>query len=222
MFPTDKVSTFVTGTPSTGQQRPFLLAIVLVMSAGAWWQNAGDSSRYPVQKFSRTPTPTVVAELDFTNAEASWSGLRFDSRGNLEVDALTHTALADAIAMLNVDTLKPRTERLSFLLAKQFGPDARQQIMELVHLLHEYEQKERSWLQDNGGRNPPDYEELFQLQDDFLGRGLARKLFHEQRRLARLMLASHEIQNNPDLTQAQRNEALMDLQSAFEDGGPNE
>jgi hypothetical protein len=221
-------STLANSPLSIFQQRIILIISLVVISAAAWWQNAGaSSSNHSVQKFSKTPAPNAVAELDFTSAEASWSGLRIDSQGNLKIGALTHTALEDAIALIHDQASGPQMARMALLLEKQFGAAASQQIMALLPMLKDYRDIEQRWLEEIGSNNlsankPPAYAELFQLQDELLGETLAKKMFSEQRRLANMMLASQQIQKDTNLSQAQKEQALMDLQKTFQEGAPNE
>lgn len=202
-------------TPSIAQQRVILIVFLAVIGAVVWWQNAGGSSNYPVRKFSKTPVPNVVAELDFTNAEAAWSGLRIDPQGNLKIDALTETALSGAIALMHDHTSELTAARMALLLKKQFGATATQQVMELLPILDNYKVAERRWWEKNGRRNPPPHAELFQLQDELLGATLAKKMFSEQRRLVKVLLAAHQIRNNTSLTQTEKDRALRDLQKTF-------
>lgn len=209
-------------TPSIVQQRIILIVFLGVTSVVVWWQNAGGGSNHPVQKFSTTPVPSVVAELDFANAEASWSGLRIDPQGNLKIDAMTESALLDAIALMHDQTSELQMARMALLLEKQFGATATQQIMELLPIIKNYKEIEQRWWEENGSRHPPAYAELFQLQDELLGSTLATTMFSEQRRLAKMMLASQQIQNDTSLTQVQKDQALVDLQKAFQKGASNE
>jgi hypothetical protein len=218
MSSVNNASTLIIGIPSIGQQRITVLIFLLIIGALAWWQDTGNSSDHRVQKLMRTPLPDVIAQLDFTSAEASWSGLRMDQKGNLEINGMTQAALADAIALIDGDASESKMARIALLLEKQFGATTSQQIMELLPALEHYGKVERRWWEENGSRNPPAYEELFQLQDDLLGKDLAKKLFAEQRRLTKMMLASQQIHNDPSLTQAQKEQALMDLQRNFERG----
>ena len=192
------------------------------MGAVVWWQNTG-SGDYPVQKFSSTPLPDAVATLDFTSAETSWSDLHFDSEGNLTINALTEAALMDAVALLQDQT----SARIALLLEKQFGANASQQIMALLPQLKRYQEIEQAWWEENGGNNlsanePPPHAQLFQLQDELLGEELARQLFSEQRRLMTMMQASHRIRNDTSLTPAEKEQALMELQSNFQADAPSE
>jgi hypothetical protein len=210
-------------TPSIVQQRIVLVVFLVVIGAAAWWQNAGGRSDYPVQKFSQTPVPDVFDELDFTIAEAAWSGLQIDSQGNLKIDALTETALVDAMDLLQGQASELPMARMAFLLEKQFGATASQQIMELLPILKNYKEAEQRWWAENGSKNPPPHAELFRLQDELLGETLAKKMFSEQRRLVSMMLASHQIRNDAALTQTEKDRALMDLQkSVQEEGAPIE
>jgi hypothetical protein len=214
-------------TPSIAQQRIILVVFSAAIAALAWWQSIGGRADYPeqklVQKLSPALAPDVVEKLDFTNIEAAWSGLRIDSRGNLQVDALTDTALSDAIALIRDQPSKPASElamaRTGFLLEKQFGATASRQVMELLSVLKHYKEAEQKFWEENGGKNPPPHAELFQLQDEMLGKTLAEKLFSEQRRLATVMLASQQIQNDTTLTQAEKDQALMELQTTLQEKG---
>ncbi len=210
-------------TPSIVQQRIILVVFVVVIGAASWWQNAGGSADYPVQKFSQTPVPDGFDELDFTNAEAAWSGLTIDSQGNLQIDALTETALIDAMALMQGQASELPMTRMAFLLEKQFGATASQQIMGLLPALQNYKEAEQRWWVENGGRNPPPHAELFRLQDELLGETLAEKMFSEQRRLVNVMLASQRIRSNESLTQTEKDQALMALQKTVqEEGAPLE
>ena len=206
-------------TPSLAHQRIILVVFFAVISAMSWWQNAGDHSAYPVQKFPLTSLPDGFDQLDFTNAEAAWSGLAIDSHGNLQIDALTESALLDAMTLMQDETSGLTMQRMTFLLEKQFGATASRQIMELLPILKNYKQAEQRWLQENGSKDPPPHAELFQLQDELLGETLARKMFAEQRRLANLMLATQQIRNDASLTQSEKDEALSKLQNTVDGEG---
>lgn len=210
-------------TPSIVQQRIIVVVFVVVIGAVLGWQTAGGSADYPVQKFSQTPVPDEFAELDFTNAEAAWSGLTIDSQGNLQIDALTETALIDAMALMQGQASELPVARMAFLLEKQFGATASQQIMELLAALQNYREAEQRWWVENGSSNPPPHAELFRLQDALLGETLAEKMFSEQRRLVNMMLASQRIRNDDSLTQTEKDQALMVLQKTVqEEGAPLE
>ena len=113
--------------------------------------------------------------------------------------------------------------RMAFLLEKQFGAAASQQVMELLPVLKDYKEAEQRWWVENGSRNPPPHAELFRLQDELLGETLAKKMFSEQRRLVNMMLASQRIRNDDSLTQTEKDQALMALQQTVqEEGAPLE
>lgn len=218
----NRAETPATPKPSIVIERVMLVVFLGVVSASAWWQGAGTAAVHSVQKFSKTPVADSVADMDFASAESSWSALSIDSPGNLRVDARTHTALIDTVALLHGESFEPTITRIGLLLEKQFGPSASQQIVELLPLLKVYEAVEQQWWEEGGRRNPPAYAQLFRLQDELLGEELAAKLFSEQRRLASLMLASHQIQNDSSLNQTQKQQALINLQSTFRAGELNE
>jgi hypothetical protein len=199
-------------TPSIVQQRIVLVVFLVVLGAVTWWASAGGSSDYPVQKFSPSPVPDALDELDFTSAEAGWSDLTIDSQGNLKIDALTESALVDAMALMNDQASQLSMARMAFLLEKQFGATASEQIMELLPRLKTYKEAEQLWWEENGSRDPPPHAELFRLQNAVLGETLANKLFSEQRRLLNMMHAIHQIRTDASLTQAEKDQALIDLQ----------
>jgi hypothetical protein len=207
-----------TATPSIFQQRIVLVVFLVVIGLVVWWQNAGDRSA-PVQKFSQTRLPDGFDELDFTNAEAAWSGLHIDLQGNLQIDALTETALLDAMALMQGPPSELPMTRMAFLLEKQFGATASEQIMALLPLLKNYKDAEQRWWEENSSKDPPPHAELFRLQDELLGETLAKQMFSEQRRLANMMLASQRIRNDASLTQAEKDQALTDLQKTIQDTG---
>ena len=201
-------------TPSLVQQRTILVVFLLLIGAVVAWSQYIGGADYPVRKFSTTPVPDAIHELDFTAAEAGWSGLRIDSQGNLQIDTLTETALVDALDVVHDQASELPMARMAFLLEKQFGPTASRQIIELLPILENYKEAEQRWWQENGSRNPPPQAELFQLQDELLGEALAKKMFSEQRRLVNMMLATHQIRSDASLTQAEKDQALMDLQTS--------
>lgn len=200
-------------TPSMLQQRIVLVAFAAIMGIVILWQNAGDSGAYSVRKFSKSVVPADVATLDFEAAEAAWSGLHLDAYGNLRIDALTETALVDALSFMDDPA---SMKRMAFLLEKQFGQTAALQIMELLPTLKNYKDLEQRWLTKNAASNPPPYAELFNLQDELFGATVAEKLFSTQRHLANLMLRTHEIQDDANLTQAQKDLALHEVQKSVQ------
>lgn len=209
--------------PNIYLQRIFLIVFLVIIGAAVWWQNSGGSVNYSVQKFSKTYVPDVAAELDFTTAEVAWSGLQFDPQGNLKIGALTETALIDAIALMNEQTSELLMTRMALLLEKQFGDIESQQIIELLPVLKNYKEIEQRWWEESGSNNlsvdkPPAYTELFQIQDELLGERRAKLMFSEQRRLIKIMLASYQIQNDTNLTQAEKDKALMELQTNSQNG----
>jgi len=217
-FPINISSKLISTVPSIFQQRIILIVFLVIIGAAVCWQNTG-STNYPVQKFLKTPVLVVV---DFTMAESAWSGLQFDPQGNLKIDGLTETALLDAIALMHDQTSELEMARMALLLEKQFGATASQQIMALLPILKNYKEMEQRWWEENGSNNlsadkPPAYSELFQIQDELLGETRAKLMFFEQRRVIGMMLASYQIQNDMSLTQAEKDRALMKLQSNSQD-----
>lgn len=217
-FSKNTVSKLAIVAPTIFLQRIFLIIFLVIIGAAVWWQNSGGSANYPVQKFSKTYVPDAAFEFDFTNAEVAWSSLQFDRQGNLKIGALTETALVDAIALMNEQTSEPLMARMALLLEKQFGGKASQQIIELLPILKNYKEIEQRWWEESGSDNlsadePPAYTELFKIQDELLGETRAKLMFSDQRRLIKMMLASYQIQNDTNLTQAEKDRALMELQT---------
>jgi len=208
--------TSASGSPSLFWQRVMLMVFLTAIGAVAWWLNAASKPDYAAQKISAPPLTEVVADLNFTNAESSWSGLQFDAQGNLIIDSHTEPALSDAIILVQHQGSKQATERMVLLLEKQFGTAASQKIMALFDLLKQYKDFEQRWWAENSNRMPPPHDELFQLQDELLGEALAEKLFSEQRRLANMMLASYRINNDSNLSQEEKDRALAELQADFQ------
>jgi hypothetical protein len=206
-------------TPSIAQQRIMLVVFLVVIAAMVWWQNAGGSSDYPVAKFSQTHAPDVFDEFDFATAEAAWSALQIDSQGNLQIDALTETALIDAMALMDGQAAELQIARMAVLLEKQFGATASQQILALLPILKNYKEAEQRWWAENGSRNPPPHAELFELQDELLGETLAEKMFSEQRRLVNMMLATQKIRADASLSQTEKDQTLMDLRRTVQQEG---
>ncbi len=211
----------VVSSPSIFQQRIILIIFLGITGVLVWWQNADDNANHAVQKFSTTPIPEAVLELDFTDAEAAWGNLQIDSQGTLEINAQLESALVEAIALMQDQTSELQTARMALLFEKQFGATASQQFMTLLPALKNYKEIEMRWLEKNSSNNlstnkPPDHAKLFQLQDELLGEALAGKMFSEQRRLAIMMSASLEIRNDANLTEEEKNQALVDLQTRFQ------
>jgi hypothetical protein len=208
--------------PSITQQRIILVAFVLFIAAVAWWQSADLSVDSPVRKFLPTPLPESVNRLDFTSAEGAWSSLSIDAQGNLQIDALTETALGEAMTLMQGPDPERTMERMAFLLEKQFGRTASRQVMAVLPVLQNYKAAEQRWWAENAAKNPPPHAELFRLQDELLGEALAQQLFSEQRRLMTMMAASQQIRNDTNRTPAEKEQALTDLQKTRIEGAPSE
>ena len=206
-------------TPSIVRQRIILVVFLVVIGGVELLQSFSDNSGYSVEKFSLTAMPGDAGATDFAMAEAAWSGLQFDSQGNLKIDALTETALLDAVALTQGEGAEQRTARMAFLLEKQFGSAASEQVMKLLPVLKAYKQAEQRWWQENGSKTPPPHAELFALQDRLLGGTLAKKMFSEQRRLVNIMLASQQIRNDARLSATEKDQALMRLQQGGTEEG---
>ena len=212
-------TTPLTNAPSMIQLRIVLIGLLLTSGAAVWWQSAGGNANHAVQKLSKTPVPDAVANIDFADAEASWSDLQIDAQGNLTIDAHTASALSETNALMTGDAFDLQTARIALLMERQLGATPAKQFMQLLPLLRSYEAVEQRWWAEHGSKQPPPFAKLFELQDDFLGDELAKALFSEQRRMAEMMLASHEIRNDPSLTETEMDKALRELQRAFEDEG---
>ncbi|MGI1680253.1 MAG: hypothetical protein K6L75_16045 [Cellvibrionaceae bacterium] len=218
---TNTTSVLAVSRPFIFQQRIILIIFSVIISTLVWWQSAKVSINHSVQKFTITAIPDIVAELNFTNAEAAWSYLQTDSEGNLKINAQLESALVEAIDVMQDQTSESQVARMGLLLEKQFGPTASQQFVALLPALKNYKEIEMRWLEKNNSNNfstkkTPDHAELFQLQDELLGEALAEKMFSEQRRLAIMMSASLEIRNDINLTEAEKKQAMIDLQTRFQ------
>ena len=207
-------------TPTLAEQRFILVVFLAIVCIAVWWQRGANNSNYAGRRFSTTPLSDIVERLDFASAEAAWSGLSVDADGNLKIDALTETALADAVALIRNQTSAEASDlamaRVLFLLEKQYGANASGQISALLPVLKIYKELEQQWWQENGAKSPPPYEELFHAQDRLLGAKLAKTMFAKQRRLATMMHDSQKIRIDPKLTQAEKERALLDLQKNFQ------
>jgi len=201
------------------RQRLALVVLFILGGAAAWWQNAGEMPTASVKTFSATELPPAVADLDFTSAAASWSDLHVDAQGALKIDGRLELALSETIALTRDEAFEAQAARIALLIEKQLGASASRQFAELLPVLQNYKEAEQRWWQENGRHSPPPYADLFALQDDMLGEALAAQLFADQRRMANVMLASYQIQHDESLTQAQKDRALMDLQSGFGEAG---
>lgn len=208
--------------PSIALQRIILIAFFTFAGALAWWQHSSQNDNDLVRKFTAAPLPEDVVDIDFSAAEAAWSELEVNDQGMLEINAQTELALSEVITLMNQEAFDSQVDRMVFLVEKQLGASVSQQFAELLPALKNYKDVEQRWWEENGNTVPPAYAELFQLQDEILGEALAEKLFAEQRRLANVMLASYHIQQDAGLTQAQKDQALADLQSKIHGGGVDE
>jgi hypothetical protein len=200
------------GAPSIVQQRIVVTVLVAMIAAAVVWQGSEDGASATVRKFSNA----AISDVDFTNAEAGWSGLQIDAQGNLKINALTETALQDAIAVMQNHASERAMARMALLLERQFGTTGSQQIMTLLPVLKAYKEAELRWWAEHGNKNPLPHAALFKLQDSLLGELLADKLFSEQRRLLSMMQASQQIRDNAELTPAEKEEALKNLQKPLQ------
>jgi hypothetical protein len=203
---------FTFAVPSIAAQRIAAATILSALAVLAWWQVANDMGAR-AQEFSPTPLPAELRDLDFSHAEASWSQLTIDPAGNLLIDKMTEPALGEAIDIIRSHGSEAALSRMAFLLKKQLGDVASRQVMELLPKLAAYKEAEQQWWAENAGKTPPPHEELFELQDEFLGRTLAQQMFSEQRRVVALMLETQRIRDDATLTQAEKELALIKLQT---------
>lgn len=210
----------LTPTLTIVQQRIIAGVLAALLASAAAWQASGDAGSYPVQKILQTPQPDTVDALDLSSAEAAWSELTIDAHGDLRIDAMTEPALAETIALLDEFPSQPVTSRIAFLLEKQFGASTSQQILALLPKLQRYKQAEQRWWETHADDESPPHEQLFRMQDELLGAELAQAMFAEQRRVWSLMMETHRIRSDPNLTPEEQEAALLELQqrARLEDG----
>lgn len=208
--------------PSIALQRIVLVVFLAAVCAMMLWQHRSENSNYLVRIFTTEPLPDAVVDLDFGAAEAAWSELSIDAEGALEINAQTDLALSEVIALMSDDAFDIQLDRMAVLIDKQLGADISQQFAELLPSLKEYKEVEEHWWAEHGNDIPPPFSKLFQLQNDVLGEALAGKLFSEQRQLAEIMLAGYRIQTDAALSQAEKDQAMMDLHSGFHVGNAND
>jgi hypothetical protein len=208
----ENTSMLTFATPSIATQRLAVAAFLASLVTLTWWQGAGDLEPR-VRKFLPAPLPAEVREFDFSHAEASWSQLTIGSAGNFLIDSMTEPALSEATDIIRSQGTGATLSRLGFLLEKQFGDVAGRQLMELLPRLAAYKNAEQQWWAENADKTLPRYEELFALQDDFLGKTVAQQMFSDQRRVMTLMLESQRIRNDPTLTEAEKALSLQKLQT---------
>ncbi len=201
------------------QQRLLMVTLVALVTIVVSWLNGRFDYSAPIIKVAPPQVAEEASQLAFMNAESSWSYLEFDDEGQLIIDGRTESALIDAIALLHYQTADSQIERMSLLLEKQYGARRSQQILELLPVLKNYKEIEQDWWKEHAQLQPVPHDELFALQDQVLGKELAGKLFSEQRRLMQLMIASNEIENNPELNEEQKQHALMKLNQSFQEAG---
>lgn len=215
-------STPIQNKATIARQHIILVLLLMVIGALVWWPHAGGSAPQPVQKLSMPPLPDAIAEMDFTYAESAWNELRLDPAGNLLINAQTESALSETAVLLQNPgygqaAFTQQRARVALLLEKQLGANLSQQFMQLLIPFISYKAAEARWFEANDDNYPPPFAELFQLQDELLGEALAAQIFAGQRRMAAMMLASHQILHDPNLTEDEKDQALIDLQDAFQD-----
>lgn len=208
--------------PSVVLQRIIIVVLFSAVGAATWWQNPENNDSYTVRKVTARPLASDVSDIDFGAAEAAWSEVEINSAGTFAINASAELALSEVIALMSDEAFDVQLERMALLVEKQFGGGVQREFAELLPVLKNYQDLEQRWWEENGSTMPPAYAELFRLQDEVVGEDLASKLFSEQRRLAKMMLAGYHIQNDAELTQEEKDQALANLQSSFEVGGVNE
>lgn len=197
--------------------RIVILIIVVVVTISAFWGSnlSGVKTIAPVEKILPSVIHSDATNMDVAIAEQSWNRLEFDENNLLKVNEFTEAILVDVFSLLDQPATTPQLNRVGFLLEKQFSLEVSQQVVSLLPVLQHYKLLEQQWLADNANQQPPNYPDLFRLQDEVLGEEIASKLFLEQRRLMNMMRASYEIQNNRNLTDQQKQDALNALQTQF-------
>jgi len=162
-------------------------------------------------------------QFDFSLVEEKFLLIKIDQHGDLKVDE----QLADILDL--VCTLLPKTldsenvQRVAILLEKMYPGGAGQQLAQVFYNFYHYRQALSETNVELLYFDDPS-EAIFrreqQLQNQFLGEGLAKKLFAKKGRIKNYLLQRKLINQNDSLTLSEKQQQLSDLKNEFQGSRP--
>jgi lipase chaperone LimK len=161
--------------------------------------------------------PPAVQQLALGEVEAALGRLQFAPDGRLVLDAAAESALRAASDELSAGAPEDALARIVFLIHRQFPAQQAEQVEAVLRAYTQYRQQELVWRERRAAPRTAEEElkqliALSELQDRVLGAALAARLYGEQRRLARYMLAARELERDGSLSADERQLRLQQLQ----------
>lgn len=159
-------------------------------------------------------------EFNYGEIESALADLRFENE-HLVLDANTESQFSIVLEQLPDGYETIGLDRIIFLVQQQFSNNKSQQILSLLKKMSDYKKQETAWWEKNStanaaGENVDHVNLLFDLQDQVLGSEVAKKLYHEQRRLMQYMAATQAIEKDESLSEKQKQDALEALANTLE------
>lgn len=155
--------------------------------------------------------------FEFQEAETILGRLDHDSGQGLILNRHTTDILRRAAATLPDTMSQEAIERAGFLAGHGF-PSARvgDQAARLFTAMIRYQQALRQEPKSNRSESArARFENTVALQNHYFGGDAAQQLFAHQRRLRQYLIARRQLQDDPDLSEDQREQALKALSKEF-------
>ncbi len=195
-------------------QRSLLGLLFVALVIHFFWRDSASNHSGMVE----INPPSLSADLQnfhYGELEIAFADLRFEQE-SLVIDASTESQFSIVLDQFP-DGLKPaQLDRIRFLLEQQFNRDKSQKIVALMDKLSTYKQQEKIWWEtkiQTGATQAgiEKHDQLFDLQDQLLGKDLAQALYSEQRRMTRYMAMTYAIENDDSLNEEQKQQALEEM-----------
>lgn len=187
---------------------------------GHWRQPDIISSTY------REPISGAIWSFDYDEIEQTLSQIRQNEKGALILNEKTHTILKDAVSKFPNEIDNASLQRIKFLTRKSFGDKAGQQIADLLLNFYAYTKATERDRELDGTQRPTGdsvdrqerlFEELLIRQNQFMGPEISESLFGRKNALNRYLYARKRINEDPSLSQLQKQKKLSKLQARFKE-----
>lgn len=161
--------------------------------------------------------PEPAEPIRFGIIEASLSDIMIGSDGKLQLDAKSESSLSKAEISLLHNSSDKALARVKFLITKSFIGVRGRQLSILFVKYHQYKDAERNYYKEVEGditlaEEYTQLENRAALQESYLGREIAQKLYGQQNAFARIMLKMRMTENNTNISDEEREKQMHHLQ----------
>lgn len=180
-----------------------------------WQQPQAVTVNYPV------PISQAHWQFDYEGLESVLQKVSVNGQGGLLINGDMAEVLAEAVMKLPDNMTEHELQRVAFLTSRGLPGLAGAQLALILNNFYRYQQVSKPASgQGNIKTSPAQKMQLFQqelaLKETYLSKEIVEALFGQKNRLLNYLFSRRKINENPELSQQQKNQRLADLEQQFQ------